>query len=169
MFEVPGSQLTKLSELARHDMLHDIIEAQSAFQKRVGRDFETCSMAERIQSIKDDIIALEDELHEALAETTWKPWVKGEPEINRDKYVGELIDALHFLCNLFLVVGADAHEIHERYFRKNKINHQRQEDGYTGEKCRVCHRELDGLPVLKRGNDRFCSMEHMDVAVQASG
>ena len=42
----------------------------------------------------------------------------------------ELIDIFHFLVNLFLFAGMDSNMVLEYFLEKNKINVQRQKDGY---------------------------------------
>jgi hypothetical protein len=83
-----------------------------------------------------NVLALTDELHEALLELKWKPWLtEGRGDwVNRDAFVGELIDAMHFLGNLFLLAGATGSEITERYIQKLALNAHRQEVGYSGDK-----------------------------------
>ena len=104
---------------------------------------------ELVEFIRWNIIALEDELHEVLAEVTWKPWSSAPREI-RDKpaYLKELVDAIHFLMNLVLAATSSpieaAETIGNLYRKKADVNAQRQEDGYTGlNKCRSCHRDYE--------------------------
>lgn len=123
------------------DMLARIFELQRKLQVEKFRDPSRLSRDEAIEFIRWNILALEDELHEAMQEVGWKPWASSK-HINREEYVGELVDALHFLVNLFLVVGADAEEVLKRYEMKNEKNHRRQEVGYTGEKDKD-GREID--------------------------
>ena len=89
-------------------------------------------------------LGLTDEVHEALNEIGWKPWATSR-HVNREAFVGELVDALHFLVNLFLLVGADAPEVYERYIEKSQRNKKRQTEGYDGVtgKCPTCSRALD--------------------------
>jgi hypothetical protein len=147
------------------DQLHVMWAAQLGLQQRLGYNFEAMSLEEVIEYIKLNILACTDELHEALNETSWKPWTKGERKILRDRYVGELVDAQHFLFNLMIVMGMGPNELLERYLDKNARNHQRQEDGYTGEKCAACHGELDRsdirLVILLNG-EKFDSYECRD-------
>lgn len=84
-----------------------------------------------IEFIKWNVLAIEDELHEALNEVSWKPWAKDE-FIHVEAFLGELVDAWHFLMNLILTV-ATADEFAEAYFAKVKVNKRRQEAGYTVE------------------------------------
>jgi dimeric dUTPase (all-alpha-NTP-PPase superfamily) len=144
------------------DKLDLIYDAQRKLQQRLGHNFAAMSLEEVIEYIKLNILACTDELHEALNETSWKPWTKGERKILRDRYVGELVDAQHFLFNLMIVMGMSPDELLERYLDKNARNHQRQDDGYTGGKCATCSGELDrGLMVLLNG-EKFDSYECRD-------
>ena len=117
-------------------------------QKSYGNDPSDLSGEEAVDWIRWNVLALEDELHEALAETGWKPWATSK-HINREAYVSELVDAFHFLMNLMLVVDCSADEFLEKYFEKRGLNAKRQVDVYDGVagKCSVCHRALDDVAV----------------------
>lgn len=79
--------------------------------------------------IKDMTLACEQELHEMLRETPWKPW-KLNQEWNIDNAKNELIDAQHFIINLALALGMSAYEFHALFNSKNAINRKRLEGGY---------------------------------------
>jgi dimeric dUTPase (all-alpha-NTP-PPase superfamily) len=109
-------------------------------------------MAEdRAEFIRWNVLALEDELHEALNEVGWKPWATSR-HLNRDAYKKELVDALHFFTNLCLVAGISADELIAGYFEKAERNAQRQVEGYDGvtTKCPNCKRELDDKRAVGR-------------------
>lgn len=110
---------------------------------------------DRIEFIRWNVLALEDELHEALAETGWKPWATSR-HINTDKFHGELVDAFHFFMNLCLVSGLTADQLLERYFEKRSINAKRQARGYDGVegKCPKCRRALDDPTVVCKYNPK---------------
>lgn len=98
---------------------------------------------ERIQFIKDMILALTDELHEMLGEVGWKPWATTN-HINEEAFKNELTDAWHFLMNLMLVMNMSADELYARYLAKREKNIKRQDDGYDGlNKCPLCKRAYD--------------------------
>lgn len=125
--------------------LQDMLDEQERAQRNVhGLDLVRLTGEERIEAIRWNVLALEDELHEALAETGWKPWATSR-HVNREAFLGELIDAWHFLMNLFIIADTDAEEIEQRYFAKRAKNDKRQHDGYDGVdgKCPGCHRALD--------------------------
>lgn len=125
--------------------LQSMLDEQERAQRDVhGLDLGRLTDEERIEAIRWNVLALEDELHEALAETGWRPWATSR-HVNRDAFLGELIDAWHFLMNLFIIADTDAEEIKRLYFAKRAKNDKRQRDGYDGVagKCPGCHRALD--------------------------
>jgi len=82
-----------------------------------------------IEQIKNQILALYDEVGEALREVPWKPW-KFNQQFNVSKFKMELIDIFHFLINLFLLSGMNTQEVINLFKNKNKINLRRQKNGY---------------------------------------
>ena len=113
-----------------------------------GYNFADMTNEERVEFIRWNVLALQDELHEALGEVGWKPWATSK-HINRDAYTGELVDAWHFFMNLCLVVGMQGNELQSRYMAKASVNEQRQEDCYDGvsSKCPSCKRAYDDSAV----------------------
>lgn len=150
------------------DSLVKIFQLQGALQERLGYDFNAMDDTRLMEYIRVNILALTDELHEALNETHWKPWAKSAAPgfKDRDKFAGELIDAVHFLVNLCLGARMTPDELIALFEGKNKVNHARQDAGYAGTfKCDGpgCKRALDepGIEVkvsLGTG-EKFCSGE----------
>lgn len=129
--------------------LQDALNAQWALQvNSFGSDPKNLTEEQKLEWIRWNMLALMDELHEALAETGWKPWAKSK-HVNRDAFVSELVDSFHFLMNLMLVVDCDADEFLAKYFEKRGINAARQAAGYDGVtgKCPDCKRALDDTAV----------------------
>lgn len=127
----------------------DALNAQRKLQiNSFGKDPVGLEGEERSDWIRWNVLALEDELHEALAETGWKPWATSN-HLNRAAYVSELVDAFHFFMNLMLVADCNAEEFLNKYVEKRKINIKRQEEGYDGiaGKCRMCKRAFDDPAV----------------------
>lgn len=125
------------------------LDAQHELQvKSFGQDPKTLDDEQKLEWIRWNMLALMDELHEALAETGWKPWAKSK-HVARDAFVSELVDAFHFLMNLMLVVDCDADEFLGKYYEKRGLNAERQAAGYDGVtgKCQVCKRALDDTAV----------------------
>jgi dimeric dUTPase (all-alpha-NTP-PPase superfamily) len=165
---------------SKPDRLSEIFYAQESLQVALGNDLPGMDTRTRIAYVKDMILALENELHsEVLGEIQgWKPWTKGEPSVNMIRARAEVIDAAHFLLNLFMAFGGDAEDFYVGYLNKNDVNHERAATGYTGTegKCtnRLCGRELHvhGEPVnmvIKwTSGEEFCShtceLEHKRLA-----
>jgi dimeric dUTPase (all-alpha-NTP-PPase superfamily) len=138
------------------DALELIFKMQADLQRRInGYELSDQSTAQRVDNIKLNVLSCTDELHELLNETSWKPWTKGEPFINRDLAVKEGVDALHFLINLFLHLDVSPGELLERYTSKNTTNHKRQSDNYDGvhTKCAGCKRALEDLVITQIHGD----------------
>ncbi len=158
-----------------NDRLTELFELQHDLQTETyGFNFQQMRVGDRIRYIKDMHTAIVLELSEVMNETAWKPWAHQPPHarwVNRDEYVGELVDVLHFFINMLLVLGDDpkelAIEVYDRYLRKHNINRQRQEDGYDGvsTKCSSCHRALDdpGVSCWRRGDQGFCAALNEDI------
>lgn len=123
-------------------MPHRFLEDQLVLQRQsFGVDPRELEGPELVSFIRWNLLALENELHEALNEVNWKPWSNAPSGFKleaagdgggtgRDAYVAELVDALHFLGNLFLAAGASDTEVDDLYRKKRAINAQRQVDGY---------------------------------------
>ena len=127
---------TKSNASADNDRLSELLTMQRRLQEDCYHtDFAGMDNEERIAFIRQNVLALEDELHEALREVGWKSWAKTK-YIHQTRLQEELIDALHFMLSLLLAANMDADVVYERYLTKNRINRRRQQEGYSGEKTR---------------------------------
>jgi dimeric dUTPase (all-alpha-NTP-PPase superfamily) len=134
-----------------------------------GKAIEDFTPEERMAAIRDNVLACTDELHEALAETGWKPWATSN-HINTEAFKAEMVDAWHFFMNLMLHSGMTADDLYQGYITKNAKNIQRQADGYDGvsTKCPRCHRAADDEAVECRPHDTsdgawWCDQAKSDV------
>jgi hypothetical protein len=106
--------------------------------------------------------AAEDELHEAMQEIGWKPWASSR-HLDDEAFLGEIVDALHFIGNMVLACAINRFETPEvlskmlwmKYQEKVKVNIDRQREGYDGvkDKCPSCKREL-----IDRDNKKYCKI-----------
>jgi dimeric dUTPase (all-alpha-NTP-PPase superfamily) len=119
-----------------------------------GKTIEDFTDEERMQAIRDNVLACTDELHEALAETGWKPWASSN-HLNVEAFKSELVDAWHFFMNLMLHSGMTADDLYQGYVAKNRKNIQRQAEGYDGvsTKCPGCKRAYDDDAVSCHPSD----------------
>lgn len=127
------------------DLLGALFLSQAALQREAyGVDPEALSDELRANYIAVNVLALTDELHEALAEVGWKPWATSR-HVNREAFLCEMADALHFFINLCLAAGISAVELTAAYAAKETRNRARQQQGYDGvnDKCPQCRRALD--------------------------
>jgi dUTPase len=104
--------------------------------------------------LTENAFALADELHEMMAETTWKSWAKNRGIINREAFANEAVDLLHFAANLLNVAGITDDELWQLYRAKQERNAARQAHtgGYDSRasKCPNCRRELDKPKAMVR-------------------
>jgi hypothetical protein len=124
------------------DWLAETKELQEEFY---GKKFADFDHDELVQWVRINILAAEDELHEALGEISWKPWASAQ-YFNREAFIGEMVDVGHFFANLLVGAGVTDEEFNEAYLEKMERNRQRQRDGYTGtDKCVGCKRAVDDI------------------------
>jgi hypothetical protein len=107
-------------------------------------------------SVIENVTSLVAELSEMLHEVGWKPWATPRGWINRDAFVGELVDVGHFLANLLVAAGVTDAEWEARYRMKQAVNLERQRRGYDGVsgKCPRCGRSYDDPGVSCFPSDR---------------
>jgi len=132
------------------DRMQQMLEMQRDLQLRInaGKTILDHTPEERMEAIRTNVLALEDELHEALGETGWKPWASSN-HVNYDAFYAEMVDAFHFFMNLMLHTGMTMDDLYKGYMAKNAVNHKRQVEGYDGvtTKCPQCRRALDDPTV----------------------
>lgn len=129
------------------DKLTEMLRAQLELQRQsFDVDPTTLEGEERAEFIRWNVLALEDELHEALNEVGWKPWAS-DRSIDRDLFLKEMVDAWHFFMNLLLVGSSTEPDLLAEIFtsmyqEKRQVNADRQAAGYTGtDKCPQCGRD----------------------------
>lgn len=122
--------------------LKDTLELQREY---FGNDLHALEGKAREIEILIQSYSATEELHEATAEVSWKPWAKSD-YFNREAYIGELVDALHFIANLLCIARCTDEELTAAYMEKMERNRARQRSGYTGtDKCTGCKRAVDDI------------------------
>ena len=93
-------------------------------------------------------LAAHHELVEMVDETSWKPWADDDAPWNREEFITEAVDVLHFLGNMLLCENVTGAELSHAYAKKLAKNAKRWEEGYRGrlDKCPGCKRDLTELP-----------------------
>lgn len=109
--------------------MKEIFEHQKYLMEEVyklDRDPGTLAEHYRVASL-----ALIDEVMEALHCAPWKPWSK-RVTWDLDALHDELVDVFTFLVELCLLAGMGPEALEKGYFKKAKINQERQDSGTYG-------------------------------------
>ena len=103
---------------------------------------------ERAGYFRTMVAALVFELGEMSNEIGWKTWGT-DRTVDRERYISELVDVLHFAANLGALVGVTDEELNTAYNKKLKVNIQRmlreEYNGRTDGKCVDCKRSFDDV------------------------
>lgn len=131
-----------------HDMFDEWLLSTRVLQRQsFGADPALLEGAALADYLRWNSLALIKELGEALDETDWKPWTVTEAGFyNRDAFVGEMVDVLHFAANMLVAARCTDRELTERYEAKQQKNRDRMASkSYTGlrDKCPQCYRAYD--------------------------
>ena len=110
-----------------NDRLKHLFDLQYDFQHQIGNGNKIYKGANNVDSeyVREQTLALIDEIMEALRETAWKTWKKNQ-HLNHDNMKEELIDAWHFLINLSMAAGMDSAEVYDLFVKKSQVNRDRQ-------------------------------------------
>lgn len=71
-----------------------------------------------------------EELSEAMHELKNRPWRQTETATDRDAFMEELMDWMHFVLELLVVAGVTPEMLYHDYTSKYRKNVERQENGY---------------------------------------
>ena len=73
-----------------------------------------------------------EEMFEALQHLkNWKPHRKTEmPEINREEFLEEIVDAFNYFLSLIILIGVDVDEFYDAFLKKDEIIRGRLNEGY---------------------------------------
>ena len=112
------------------DKLENIFELQEQLNSRIGVNMNEMNDEERSKWILNYVRAMQQEHAELTDSVPWKWWAKYQ-EFDKQNAKVEIVDLFHFLISLAQVMGMTAEDVHEAYLKKNKVNHNRQDSGYT--------------------------------------
>ena len=108
------------------DKLESIFSLQKGLENMMNLDRYPKDKEEKISAL---CTAIMHEAVELQRTTTWK-WWKTPPAFNEAEAREELIDIWHFVVQASLELNLSPADILKEYERKNKINRERQNDGY---------------------------------------
>ncbi len=112
------------------DKLENIFELQEQLNSRIGVNMDGMDDNEQSKWILNYVRAMQQELAELTDSVPWKWWAKYQ-EFDKQNAKVEIVDLFHFLISLAQVMGMTANDVHEAYLKKNKVNHNRQDSGYS--------------------------------------
>lgn len=122
-------------------MLDELFSHQAELNQRIGFDAEALHRQFDPQKagiwLNNYIAAMSNELEELRDCTYWKHWCKEAREGKRfllhdlQNARVEVIDLLFFWISMAQCLGLDAHDIMDLYHQKLRVNHQRQDTGYS--------------------------------------
>ena len=103
---------------------------QDALNKRIGVQMENMSDEEKAKWILNYCRAMTQEIAELTDSVPWKWWAKYQKFDEQNARV-EVVDLFHFLISMAQVLGMSADDVFAAYMKKNEVNLQRQDSGYT--------------------------------------
>ena len=112
------------------DKLKGIFEMQRRLNKRIGVDTDNMDDDDRAKWVLNYSRALGQELAELVDSVPWKWWAKYQ-EFDKQNAKVEVVDMFHFLISLAQTLGLTAEDVYDAYVKKNKVNFERQDSGYT--------------------------------------
>ena len=110
----------------KKDRLDEIFNLQRGLSDMMNLDRYPKDSESRISAL---CTAIMHEAVELQRTTNWK-WWKTPSEFNENEAREELIDIWHFVVQASLELNLTPDDIVEEYRRKNKINRERQLNGY---------------------------------------
>jgi len=112
------------------DKLRELFRMQKALNERIGVRTDGMSQEEQIKWILNYCRAMSQEIAELTDSVPWKWWARYQRFDPQNAKV-EVVDLFHFLISLAQVLGMSADDVFDAYVKKNAVNFQRQETGYT--------------------------------------
>ena len=112
------------------DKLDEIFSLQEKLNARIGVNTKGMSEEEKTKWVLNYTRAMQQEIAELIDSVPWKWWAKYQDFDEQNARV-EVVDLFHFLISIAQVLGMSADDIHQAYLKKNEVNHQRQDSGYT--------------------------------------
>lgn len=122
----------------REEKLDTMFRMQYELQKYLGTDFNTLSLKESIELVKEYSLMAHIEMGEMLNELpylkAWKNYDKmTNTEIDQamEKAREEYIDIIHFMINVGLLLDFSGNDVFQAYKEKNQENYERQKNKWN--------------------------------------
>ena len=112
------------------DMLNEIFRMQGELNQRIGVNTLHMPEERKPEWVLNYCRAMTQEVAELTDSVPWKWWAKYQ-QFDKQNARVEVADLFHFLVSLAQVLDMSAEDILEAYRKKNEVNFQRQDSGYT--------------------------------------
>ncbi|NCC85213.1 MAG: dUTPase [Clostridia bacterium] len=112
------------------DQLREMFKMQKALNARIGVNTDSMSDEEKVKWVLNYCRAMTQEIAELTDSVPWKWWAKYQKFEEQNARV-EVVDLFHFLISAAQVLGMSADDVFNAYLKKNAVNFQRQDSGYT--------------------------------------
>lgn len=112
------------------DKLEELFNLQEQLNRRIGVDTRQMTDEQRQEWVLNYCRAMSQELAELTDSVPWKWWAKYQKFDKQNARI-EVVDLFHFLISLAEVLGMSADDVYGLYMRKNQVNFERQDSGYT--------------------------------------
>ncbi len=116
--------------MSQPDKFEEIFRLQAILNKRIGVNLDDLAEEEKAKWVLNYTRAMSQEMAELIDSVPWKWWAKYQKFDEQNARV-EVIDLFHFLVSIAQTLGMTADDVFQAYVKKNEVNHQRQESGYT--------------------------------------
>jgi len=122
------------------DKLHQIFSLRNSFMVMIKDKFPNSypewpvdlSSKQAQITCRETALKGVEEMFEALGHLkNWKPHRQTDmPEINREEFLEEIVDAFNYFFSLIILIGVDVEEFHEAFLKKDEIIRSRLKEGY---------------------------------------
>ena len=119
-----------ISCMDQPDQLRELFRMQKALNERIGVSTDEFNDEQKTEWVLNYCRAMSQELAELTDSVAWKWWAKYQ-KLDEQNAGVEVVDLFHFLISLAQTLGMSADDVFEAYLKKNEVNFQRQESGYT--------------------------------------
>ena len=122
------------------DKLHEIFRLRNTFMHMLQEKFPDAypewpvdlSTKKAQVTCRETALKGVEEMVEALQHLkNWKPHRKTEmPEIDREEFLEEIVDAFNYFLSLIILIGVDVNEFYDAFLKKDEIIRSRIIEGY---------------------------------------
>ncbi len=112
------------------DLLKTMFTLQAELNRRIGVDTELLPPEQKSEWILNFCRAMQQEIAELTDSVPWKWWARYQ-QLDMQNARVEVIDLFHFLISLAQTLDMSAEDVFCLYTEKHRVNHQRQDQGYT--------------------------------------